>query len=404
MARSNDETDEEIGVELRGETPAERDTAIIEETILAAFDQADENVVWDCRVKKLNGSEEEDLFSCQPDELDGLMDRVRDSEGTGKYRVRVYRKQGAERKIIFKTFDFRVKAPNRPPQQSTDLSAVLQAINASNERTQRLLERLITNPPAALQAPAVPVTQTSPFAMMKEMLDAMSSMRGSLMPREGSSAVDLIVKGVELANNLRGEPASDREPGMMDLVRDLLKSPLVEAFAKQVQQPPAGQVIQQPQPAMLQPSAPSQSSNRQEAANIQQPNGSQAPGVSLNLNDQNNVVQIRAALLYLNSKAQKAAPPEFYAEWVFDEWPPQMITAVLQQPNIIALIQQLAPETIPYGGWFEKLIAEMRGIVNDAQEGTASDVRHQFTDASPVYPVGDTGGRTGGESDIEGDE
>jgi len=108
--------------------PFENDITAFREAYSRHSARLDSNVTWDIRVYKLDkirGNAEEYLFSTLPDELDGIMDRVRDSEGTGTYRVRAYRKQG-QRKQVFKQTDFRVKAPAKPIQpaeRQSDMAA-----------------------------------------------------------------------------------------------------------------------------------------------------------------------------------------------------------------------------------------------------------------------------------------
>jgi hypothetical protein len=95
--------------------------------------------------------------------------------------------------------------------------------------------------------------------------------------------------------------------------------------------------------------------------------------------------------------AARGSDPRLYAEVVLDSWPREVIVSVLQQPNPIQLMQQLVPESVPYVPWFQKLIAEIKEMMNDA--GASESASDASPDLSPVQPIGNTGWVGGGESD-----
>lgn len=394
------------------ETPIERDIASVGDRILSEFDAGNDAVSWDIRIYQLDksaGNAEGYLFSVLPDELDGLLDRVRDEKGTGTYRMRAYKKEGKQKSVFAQT-DFRVIAPVRPvtpPQQQTEMAAILAAINASNERTQQLLERLLINPPQAL-IPQVPATPQSPYSAMKEMLEAMAQLRGAFMPQEGTSATDLIIKGVELANKLRGENSdTEREPGMMDIIKEFIRSPLLARMAE-TQPALAGVPAVIPQPASAVPASvpnpqpqPAPANTTKASEQHSEKPASQGEAASFDWNNPQHLAKLRGDILYLNEKAKKASPPELYADWLMDNWPHDLIYAIAMSANTMPTLGRLVPETTPYAGWFQKLIAELQNLVNDAGEGNAADVS---SPASPVQPVGNSGRGGGGADDFEGDE
>jgi hypothetical protein len=384
-------TNEETIVDFDSATPIENDITAVEESVLAAFDATDSNVTWDIRVYKLDksaGNAEEYLFSTLPDELDGIMDRVRDGEGTGTYRVRAYRKQG-QRKQVFKQTDFRVKAPTKPIQpaeRQSDMAAVLAAINSANEKTLQVLQRLAERPQTTLPA----VLPQNPFEMMTQMVTAMSGIMAVMRPAEGSTATDLILKGVQFANELRDNRGDDdSEGGMMGLVTTLLKSPLVAQIA-QAQSgtvPPASFPTALPAPARVVPPNPSQIAPA--------PNNSQAEDQALIVNE------IKKTVLYLLGKAKKNSDPIFYADWTADEWPPQMVMIALQQPDLYATMQTLVPEIAPHAEWFRKLIDELRAIVVNAQSTTTGgEIPDVPRERSPVQPITNPGWNRGNESNL----
>lgn len=379
------ETAEEIPL-----SPIQAENEAIEQNIMAAFDADPENIVWDCKVYKLDrtaGNAEDYLFSVLPNELDGLLDRLRDTEGTGTYRVRVYRKEENKNRV-FRQFDRRVKAPAKPttplaPQ--SDVAAILAAMERNNNKMIEVVTAALNRQPQYMQAPAIPA---NPFSMMTEMATAMGAMMTALRPAEGASSTDLILKGVELASKLE---KGGGETSMLDVVRDALQSlpALVQMTeAQRALQPPA--VTQTPIQPRLQPPALAP------VATVPAPQGL-TPEAQMQQ-------QLRQELLKLLPKAHKNSEAGLYAELLADEWGLDTVTAIVSQPNVIASLQLLAPEIGAYLPWYQSLLAELTALVNDAR-ADASGSADAFGKPSSSVNVARNTGRPGwGESDVENDE
>lgn len=371
------------------ETQNENSIDEIENNILAAFDAADENVSFDIRVYQLEKGDEQYLFSVDPSELSGIMDRLRDTIGTGRYRTRVYKIVG-KRKGVFRAFDYSIKAAPKPyqaPERQSEMSTVLAAIAAQNEKTMGLLERLAERQQQPFQAAPQPI---NPFSLMTEMATAMGAMMTALRPSEGTSTTDLIIKGVELRDKLAnsgggGGGDDDGEISLTGLVKAALQSPVVQQIVENV-------VTQakQPQPA------PVQVNSNPAQTQIKQP--------SIIGADPQTEAYIKRELAYLNGRAAQGKDAGFYADFVFDNWPRELITYFIAQPNGLQLINNFMPETLPNAAWFNKLIEELRKLVNNTsgQTATGSDAPGH---SSAAVANNDNPGRSGGsEDDIADDE
>lgn len=375
------------------DTPAERDNEITVDTILAAAGQSPEDVRWKCSVLRVdkNTMQESSLFNVTPDELDALPDRLRDERGSGHYRVRVYRKAGEERQVLFKTYDLRVEADQKPAQAKTEMSAVLEAFSRMSERMETLITRIVQPLPMPVASPVA-----DPISAVTQIVAAMKGLNEMMGPPRNPTmdVANAMMKGFEIASAIASKSAElgPREAGetnWLDIIKEFLKSGGLAAMV----QNPGGQ----PPPAIPPRVAP--------PAQVQPP-PSQVPPIrpQTQSNEQQIVANIRAGILSLIPNAARGSNPELYAEWILDNWPREVTMGVLQQPNAMALLQQLVPEAAPYAPWFEKAIAAMREMVNDGGATAPGTQPNASPDISPVQPFRDTGWSGGSESDFEADE
>lgn len=360
-----------------------------EDAIIAACDASADNVQWKINVYKLDkaaGNAEDFLFNVLPSELDDLLPRLRDKEGTGTYRVRVYRKEGMNRQVIFAQYDRRVKAAEKPsmqPQQQSEMTSVLAAIQAANDKTLQVLERLAERQ----SQPQAPVVPQSPFAAITEMAAAMGTLMKIIQPAQATSATDMILKGVELRDKLAGggnnSGDDDGDISLMGLLKTALQMPAVQ------------QLISATPSAPVQPASPAQA-----PSNVPQVTAAGTPTFA----DPNTQNAIKQAISYLNSRAMKGTSPLAYADWVFDNWPVELITIFLQHPSPTQLLTSFVPETAPNLLWFQKLIEELRKLVNDANARANASAKNAPGNSTAVNINGDTGRGSGSESNVAEDE
>jgi hypothetical protein len=340
--------------DLEPETPAEADLQAAEDAVLAACDAGDDNVTWDVRYYKLDkaaGNAEEYMFSVLPPEMDGVMDRIRDTEGTGAYRMRAYRKMNG-RNAIFKQHDFRVRAPLKPAapvERPSELGAILAAMKEQAERNERLLRDLMT---ARTPEPQ----QRNPLDDLEKLTTVMKNLMPATPAVAAQAPQDLtgvFVKGVEFAEKIVGERGGDGDGdvGIWGMAKEVIKNLPALAAVAQAQQPqprrpavPARQAqvrtAPQPAPANLPPAPP------------QQPQGNDAQA------------EIREAVQYLVTRAERGSDAMFYADWITENMEVETLRMIVNQPDPIALATMLEPRVAMHRQWFETFIAELRNLVN----------------------------------------
>jgi hypothetical protein len=334
-------------------TPIEEQNLERMAEILDAFNAGPDSITWNIRVSQVTGNnrrgdKELFLFNCDPSELP-IEERLIRDYGTGTYRARVMRNGR-----LFRQFDIPVLAP-APKQEAptTDLAAILAAIERSNaaaaERVERFLERVAT-PGTVTQ------TQLDPFAMLEKMSTIIANMNRTAPQAAPSNSLEttlsVVEKIMDMSQNFGGEK---RNAGMMDILRDLVKSPilgqLMEGAAANMAALPRPN-SPPPQRVPMQPNAPQ----------TQQP----PPPPD------NPLVQ---AVRYLVTRAQANANPSLYAEWLLDNLPPEMAKQLLPQQNLVMQLEQAIPEVTPHRIWFQFVIDEARTMMESdgGQPGTGDD-------------------------------
>lgn len=355
--------------------------------ILNEMNASPGDVTWWFRVSRVlgsarNGVTEPRLFEGDATVMKGLADRLRDDHGSGKYRVRVLRNNR-----LYRRFDMDIEAPAKPvqPERSSEMATVLTAFQQQAERTNQLLERLLTPPQNPFsQVPAVP---QNPFQGIKEIAGVMTELRAMMQPASSpvEATMNAFIKGVEVAKGLSPENDSG-ETNIMDIIKEAVRGamPVLIDQARQsgVQVPQSSQEVKPLPSPQTQQSTP------------------QAPDANAQM-----VQEVRQTILYLCGKAQQNADQELYAEWILDNWPRERIVGILGQTNAIPLLLQIVPEAQPFLPWFQKLIAEIKEILQDEAEAPmpvgSSGVS---SNASPVSNFGNPGRHSGGGSDFEDDD
>ena len=380
--------------DIEGEltTPIKALNDFNEDAVMEAAGASPDHIQWKIFVYKLDkdaNNAEDFIFNIEPHELDGLLTRLRDKNGTGTYRVRVYRKDGLQRQAIFAQFDRRVKAPDQPSMPSqppSEMAAVLSAIQTSNDKTLQVLERLVDRQ----QVPQSSTPAQSPFAAITEMATAMGVLMKIIQPAQATSATDMILKGVELRDKLAGGIGGndggdeDGEISLMGLIKTALQMPAVQDTVKTILQPVQAPVETPPSQGQVKP---------------------QILGTTMpTLADPQTQAAIKQAVMYLNSRAMKGTSPLAYADWVFDNWPVEMVSMFLQHPHPEQLVVSFVPETAPNLPWFQKLIEELRKLVNDAVARQQSSAQNAPGNPATNNPDGNTGRGGGSESDVADDE
>lgn len=355
------EEDEISGIK----TPVEREDEDTEAAILAEFNKGDDAATWKvsvCRAAK-GGEPEPYLFSCSPSELP-VIDRLRDEYGTGSYRIRVYRNN-----LIFRSFTVGVEARRAPTTPAPAVVPASDGLAAALERQTALLERLINQRQQ-------PVQQVDSFGMMTTLLGAIGQIKGLFGAPATSSAenaIELFMKGIEAAKDLGGSDKGNT--GLMDIVRDLLKSPIIEKMiegaAANVSVPHTQRMVttgpgigETPQPLSAQP--PPQPTTPPTPSNGDTINQQvQPPG------DDPRLVAMTHNIRYLATKAAANADVELYADWVLDNVPADLLTQLVNDPTALTMLSTAVPEARPYVAWFGQLLE----LVKEALTPDGSEVQ-----------------------------
>jgi hypothetical protein len=185
-------------------------------------------------------------------------------------------------------------------------------------------------------------------------------------PPAESNAIDMLLKGIELANQLREDSGgSGGEPGLMTIVRDLIRSPMLGQAVAAATNPPAPvhpqlpvRPTMSPKPIMLPtvPSAPAQS----RPINGTAPVHAIAQPLPVDPTDE----LLRPYLVTLIEKAQANSAPGLYAELIADSAPEPLIASLLDGDTVARLIR-VHPPVSAQREWFEQLIAELRALYSD---------------------------------------
>ncbi len=423
----------------------------VELSILSEMNATDDDVTWSFDVNRVSGpaklgNKEPFLFSGDASDIAGLKVRLRDECGTGTYRVRIKRNG-----ILYRRFDISVETPTRiqaAPQ--SEIGTVLAAIQASNERTMQLLERMAERSHA-------PASQFDPVAMFAAMGTIMANFQKMIPPQQPpvvqpvmqgpnpqdamKEVMNLFREGVEFAQSINPrEPAS----GMTGILERLLDSPLLAKLAEGVQPPQAPQTIKLPPPrnpgaAPVPRPAPSPVVANSGPAPVPEPQNGMGPqavpvdhqgefsgdfaeGESIGeiapavetmkaptpeefmtavASNPQLQQQIKGAIDYLISRSVKGSEPEFYAEWLLDNWPDELIDVILATPELLSQLQTYIPDIAPHRGWFERLLAECRDIVKDDAGGPGAGVIYAPSRTSASFNLdGDTGRQGRGRGDV----
>lgn len=269
------------------------------------------------------------LFDILPSELP-VMDRLRDNYGDGTYEASVF-KNGT----LYRKFQFDIERPKFPVNEqrqngNSEISTVLAAIAQQNERQFQQLKELMMTKQVA------PVTASfDPFAMMTSMMAAMAQMKNLVAtPQQGGMAdqMTLFLKGVEVAKELGG---GGGEKGLMDILSDLIKSPIVEnAIASYASPVPTTPALPRP-------------------ANPNQPQVTAQPTEGQKVNPQNIVVKQYINMLV--DKAARQSDTDLYADFILDNVPENIIREHLAKETIIEDLSLIDPRVAQHAEWFKSL-------------------------------------------------
>ena len=359
------------------------------------------------------------VFECDPQSFS--LDDLRSEYGGGDFTVYIH-KDGE----LYKNIRVSVETPRAKPVDAE--SAAVAALRDDMAKQGKILEALALRMAAPPPAPVSPLASIFSGASLPETIGAISTMLQMLRPpapppppaapppgSDTATAIDMLMKGIELARELNG--GEKGESSLMDVVRDMVKSPFIaqaieaaahaQAPAAQPQRRlarprpapppgaaphtpnPLGPTVQRPAPQQFQHQQPtSQHEGQDMRINSHDPNGAAVATVV------NPLVQY---MEFLNVQAANDADPEVYAALVLDNLDDDTINALLsREPDPVTALLQDYPPAAAYREWYEDLVAIVADAVSGEDEGGGGEDDDSEIGAAGVAPDSD-----GGVIDVE---
>lgn len=274
------------------------------------------------------------LFNCTPSELP-ILDRLRDDYNGGQFEIRIYKNNR-----IFRRKTIIVKAPiNKTPKPDDSLAKLM--VDGFN----RIVDKLQTIPQQQGMG-NMPQIIYDPAKVLEAMAGMMQgfqkmNMQNQPAPADPNSSIELFVKGAELASKFANNSGGGSESSMLDVLRDFLKSPLLETMAEQ--QRANAQVRPTPRPRTANPTPPQYESS----VKVETP--------AMPTEDQQMYQMKMNYINMLLRKAQQDSSPELYAEYILDNVPEEIVTEHFTGEGVIDEIIKMQPAASQYRHWFTQL-------------------------------------------------
>jgi hypothetical protein len=269
------------------------------------------------------------------------LDVLRDAHGGGDFRLYINAGDG---QIIRKLSVSVVRAPPAPapaPAAAAPGVDLVAALREGFAQQAQLLREALRPPPPAIDMPAL---LTATARMITELRGAVAPPAAAAAPAPDmlgrmDSLLSIFQKGLDIGR----EAASPDEGGIMGLVKELIKSPLIDAAAKQIAT--GGAVpLANPAPAVT-AAAPAR------PAPI--PNAPGVPGAPTQGE------QMRFYLAQLVRKAHDNADPTLYAAYIVDNVPEPIVRGFIERADWFEELTRVHPPVANYRAWFEELHAAL---------------------------------------------
>ena len=279
------------------------------------------------------------LFDCTPAELP-ILQKLRDEYDGGRFECRVYKNNR-----IYKRVKVVVESPKKPVATQlvkNDMAEMLKEMGRQQQENFNMLKDTVlqmvgkpsTPPPSQIE------TMTLMIGLMKSMKDFASPQIPQAPAFDPEKMFDLFLKGMEMGRDSGG----GGETGLMDLAKELIKSPLLGQLAQAATTP------QLPPPKMEQPKLPVQlpiKLNPQAQSEIKP----QPPTQGENMTNP----AIKYYLNMLIQKAENDSDPVLYAEFILDNAPQSMVEENIMREDLIEYASSIDPRVKQHEKWFTEL-------------------------------------------------
>ena len=347
------ETDELIPESVEAEEPSREEVAEMDAIDYLLSLGGDDGVRY--RVDKLPAKAGDREAFCNNYSRDSLtLDAIRDMFGGGTYKITAYAagsRYAGQRRVTIADLP---KSPTAPAgTMSQDLAAILQAAKGDNSSLALVMKMMESQSAMIAGLLSRPVPQAPPGPSFMEMLAFMKEMNRESPKSNEGSAVELLLKGIELGKEFTGG-GEDSMMGLAGKGIEMLK-PLIERGA----QNPAPAAS--PAPAQL------------PAARLQTPQAPQPAEGDPMLRQLN---WLRQQSVLLCHQASRGRDPALYAEVMLDNLPDfiteQDLLARLKEPNAIAQLAQVNADVLKFQPWFEEfrkaILAMFEGDADNAPQ------------------------------------
>lgn len=315
------------------------------------------------------------LFKGTPADLP-LMERLRDEYDGGKFHIQIYKN-----KKRFRRLTVSIEAPKKNVAQivKNDMAELVREMGKQQQTNFNMLKDTM------LQMVGKPSTpQLSEVDMMTSMMKLMESMKGFVTPTaqptssfDPEKMFDMFLKGMEMGR----ESNSGGETGLMDIAKELIKSPLLGSLAQAASAPAPRPRIA---PVAANPTLPRPPSSA-DAIPVSPPSTASPPG---------DTMQPQVIKHYLNllvQKAEKDSDPVLYAEFILDSVPQNIIEKNILREDFIEYASSIDPRVKQYSEWFIELRDHIHGVLTgqgeDGDTASNADTIDDITD----HPVGGGG-------------
>jgi hypothetical protein len=185
-----------------------------------------------------------------------------------------------------------------------------------------------------------------PLQELERLSVIFSNINGQRAQTSGETALNLVLKGMEIAKVQEGGGDGG---GIAGVLRDVLNSPMVGELMQGLKQaaiaPPAGSTI----PPAVQPAPAAR------------------PGSS------NGAPSLADQLAFLVTRAQAGNDPAVYAEMLVDVLPEEHLQALMEAPDPLAPMEAIAPAMAQHRPWFQAMLDAIREIVQGEGEPLPGD-------------------------------
>lgn len=298
------------------------------------------------------------MFSCSPEAFS--LDDLRDKYNGGEFRLYITRDGRPWRNLRVNVEPKQRGAEPDAPAPVSELAAVMRE---GFTQQMELMKQLV-----AARAPS-----SFDWRVIAELVPQVIAALRLIVPQPAPSpppaethAIDMLMKGFELARELRSEASGD--DGLLGVVRDLLKSPLLaQAVAAQQAQPVVPRVVR---PAAVTPAVTPPAQPAASVPPVTSPSGLTALKEKQDMTPPDKYAALKLYASFILQKARAEADPALYADLVLDNAPDDLLNEIRSNPKILDEVCANVPDLIPARAW----MAELVEIIREALDAPADEV------------------------------